>query len=40
MIGFPKKVKPTAFTIIVVELSKGIDTKAKYDGQPAVPVNF
>ena len=37
---FPKKVKPTAFTIIVVELSKGIDTKAKYDGQRAVPVKF
>ena len=38
--AFPKKVKPTAFTIIVVELSKGIDTKAKYDGQRAVPVKF
>ena len=37
---FPKKVKPTVFKIIVVELSKGSDTKAKYDGQRAVPVKF
>ena len=37
---FRKKVKPTVFKNIVVELSKESDTKAKYDGQRAVPVKF
>ena len=28
----------TLFTVIVVEISKGIDTKAKYDGQRACEI--